>query len=117
MPLSDRQICERCLGIDGVMPPRGSLISPFEPEQVRRVKPNHGPEFVKAISFGVSSYGYDFRLSETNFSVFRNPGHIIVDPKNFDQKLLEVTEVMRGASGSYFLVPATATRSARPKSG
>jgi len=105
MPLSDRQICERCLGIDGVMPPRGSLISPFEPEQVRRVKPNHFPEFVKAIGFGVSSYGYDFRLSETAFSVFCNPGHIVVDPKNFDQKLLKVTEVMRDATGSYFLVP------------
>ena len=87
--MSDREIREKRLGVDGVMPPRGSLISPFEPEQVRRVKPNHLREVVKAISFGVSSYGYDFRLSATNFQVFRNPGHIIVDPKNFDQAITE----------------------------
>ena len=105
MPVSDREIREKCLGVDGVMPPRGSLISPFEPEQVRRVKPNHLPEVVKAISFGVSSYGYDFRLSATNFQVFRNPGHIIVDPKNFDQRLLEMAEIIRDLSGSYFIIP------------
>jgi dCTP deaminase len=104
MPLSDRQIREKCSGINGVLPPRGALISPFEPEQVRKVEvPKLGG--VKAISFGTSSYGYDFRLSAANFKVFRNPGQIIIDPKNFDQRLLEATNVMQDASGSYFVIP------------
>ena len=48
------------------------MISPFEDQQVRRDK----------ISFGVSSYGYDARVS-TEFKIFTNVNSEIVDPKNF----------------------------------
>jgi dCTP deaminase len=105
MPLSDRQIRDNCLGIGGVMPSRGPLISPFEPEQLRTVKPNHLAQTVKAISFGVSSYGYDFRLSAANFQVFNDSGHIIVDPKDFDRRLLKLMEASHDESGSYFILP------------
>jgi len=55
------------------------MIEPFEPKQVKVAdgKP--------AISFGVSSYGYDIRVAR-NFKVLNpadRPGGI-VDPKNFD---------------------------------
>ena len=49
-----------------------SMISPFEDKQIREGK----------ISFGVSSYGYDARVSN-EFKIFTNVNSEIVDPKNF----------------------------------
>lgn len=37
------------------------------------------------ISYGLSSYGYDARVSD-EFKIFTNVDSAIVDPKNFDQK-------------------------------
>ena len=48
------------------------MITPFVPKQVRKGK----------ISFGLSSYGYDARVSN-DFKVFTNVNSEIVDPKNF----------------------------------
>ncbi len=52
-----------------------NMIEPFVDEQVRE----------GAISYGVSSYGYDIRVS-TEFKVFTNVHNTIVDPKHFDDK-------------------------------
>ena len=49
-----------------------NMISPFEDKQVREGK----------ISYGLSSYGYDARVSE-EFKIFTNVNSEIVDPKNF----------------------------------
>ena len=49
-----------------------AMISPFEDKQIRGDK----------ISFGVSSYGYDARVSD-EFKIFTNVNSEIVDPKNF----------------------------------
>ena len=46
-----------------------SMISPFEEKQVRNDK----------ITFGVSSYGYDARVSD-EFKIFTNVNSEIVDP-------------------------------------
>jgi len=51
-----------------------SMISPFEEKQIREGK----------ISYGVSSYGYDARVSN-EFKIFTNVNTEIVDPKNFKQ--------------------------------
>jgi dCTP deaminase len=51
------------------------MIEPFEGAQVRNGK----------ISYGISSYGYDIRVS-TEFKVFTNVHNSIVDPKNFDER-------------------------------
>ena len=48
------------------------MISPFEEKQVRG----------KSISYGLSSFGYDARVSE-EFKIFTNVNSEIVDPKNF----------------------------------
>ena len=48
------------------------IISPFETAQVRDGK----------ISYGLSSYGYDARVSD-EFKVFTNVNNAVVDPKNF----------------------------------
>ena len=49
-----------------------SMISPFEEKQIRGDK----------ISYGVSSYGYDARVSN-EFKIFTNVNSETVDPKNF----------------------------------
>jgi len=62
-----------------------NMIEPFVAEQVRQV---HGKP---VISYGLSSYGYDVRVS-SEFRIFTNVYGSVVDPKAFDEKgLVEVT--------------------------
>ena len=49
------------------------MIEPFESEQVKNGQ----------ISFGLSSFGYDIRVSD-EYKIFTNINNSIVDPKNFD---------------------------------
>ena len=51
-----------------------NMISPFENKQVRGNK----------ISYGLSSFGYDARVSN-EFKIFTNVNSEIIDPKNFTQ--------------------------------
>jgi dCTP deaminase len=51
------------------------MIEPFEPGQVRE----------GVVSYGLSSYGYDIRVS-SEFKVFTNVHNAIVDPKRFDER-------------------------------
>ena len=55
------------------------MIDPFEPAQVRQGN----------ISYGLSSYGYDVRLSR-EFTLYRADAGGIVDPKKFDEARVEV---------------------------
>ncbi len=55
------------------------MIMPFFAEQISYIGGK------KAISYGVSSYGYDVRCA-SEFKVFTNINSSIVDPKNFNQK-------------------------------
>jgi len=61
--LSDKWI--KKMALDG-------MISPFEEKQISEDK----------ISYGLSSYGYDARVSN-EFKIFTNVNSEIVDPKNF----------------------------------
>jgi dCTP deaminase len=56
------------------------MIEPFEEGQVR-----HAADGRRVISYGVSSYGYDLRVSK-EFKVFTNVFNTVVDPKKFDPK-------------------------------
>jgi dCTP deaminase len=51
------------------------MIEPFSDKQVRG----------GAISYGVSSYGYDVRIAD-DFKIFTNINSTIVDPKHFDSR-------------------------------
>jgi dCTP deaminase len=57
------------------------MIEPFQDGQCRQIS---GTD-CQAISFGVSSYGYDLRVSN-EFKVFTNVYSSVVDPKNFCEK-------------------------------
>ena len=60
------------------------MISPFAPQQVRE-SVNESGEVQRAISYGVSSYGYDLRVAD-EFKIFTNVHGSMVDPKNFDDR-------------------------------
>ena len=51
------------------------MIEPFVESQVRG----------SAISYGVSSYGYDIRVAD-EFKVFTNINNTVIDPKSFDPR-------------------------------
>jgi len=56
------------------------MISPFTDGQVRTAEDGH-----RLISYGLSSYGYDLRVSD-EFKVFTNVFNTVVDPKAFDPR-------------------------------
>ena len=58
------------------------MISPFTPKQVKSDK----------ISYWVSSYGYDIRVSD-EYKIFTNVNNSIVDPKNFDENSFSGSDI------------------------
>ena len=50
-----------------------NMISPFTDEQISPV----------VVSYGLSSYGYDIRVSD-EYKIFTNVNNSVIDPKNFD---------------------------------
>ncbi|AFZ60919.1 dCTP deaminase [Anabaena cylindrica FACHB-243] len=76
------------------------MISPFEPSLVRHF------EELPVISFGLSSFGYDIRLSHEDFRIFKHIPGTVVDPKNFNAENLEQTKLHTDENGSYFILPA-----------
>ena len=61
------------------------MIEPFCESLIRKTKKD------KAISYGLSSYGYDVRCSR-EFKVFTNINNTVIDPKNFDESALVTVE-------------------------
>ncbi|MCF4968613.1 dCTP deaminase [Nostoc sp. CMAA1605] len=76
------------------------MISPFEPGLISK------SEQLPVISYGLSSFGYDIRLSSRDFRIFRHIPGTVVDPKNFNPENLEETKLHQDANGSYFILPA-----------
>ncbi len=67
MILSDKEIKEYVK--------KYKMITPFKTSQIGK----------GVISYGLSSYGYDFRIAN-EFKIFTNVNNAIVDPKNFSSK-------------------------------
>jgi len=81
-----------------------NMISPFENKQVRDNK----------ISYGLSSFGYDARVSD-EFKIFTNVNSEIVDPKNFklnnfiskkgDECIIPPNSFVLSSTVEYFRIP------------
>ncbi len=76
------------------------MIIPFEPKLIRKIKD------IPVISYGLGSFGYDIRLSPSEFRIFRHIPGTVVDPKNFNPDNLEPTPLHQDENGSYFILPA-----------
>ena len=72
------------------------MIEPFEPGLVRFGRLSHG----------LSSYGYDLRLSPNEFFTFRHVPGTLVDVKQFNPANLEPAPLHTDDSGTYFILPA-----------
>lgn len=108
--LSDREIKELCTG-------DRPMLSPFCASQIRQIPIGQLPDGLlmgKAISFGLSSYGYDLRLASHDFRIFKDRNiwqklglqkTPIIDPKNFDENLLYKAKLHRDWTGEYFIMP------------
>jgi dCTP deaminase len=59
----------------------------------------------KLLSYGLSSYGYDIRLSSKQCLIFGKIQAGDCDPKNFDPDILRPTELLEDDRGQYFLLP------------
>lgn len=76
------------------------MIQPFKSQLIRKV------ENLLVISYGLSSFGYDIRLSPNDFRIFRHIPGTVVDPKNFNPDNLESTKLYTDDNGRYFILPA-----------
>lgn len=70
---SDKWILEKCKN--------ERMIEPFEEKQISK------KEGLSKISYGLSSYGYDISLAP-EMKLFTNIHNSLIDPKNFDRKIL-----------------------------
>ncbi|QLF85065.1 dCTP deaminase [Nostoc phage YongM] len=97
MILNDKQIVNLCENHSMIQPYERSLIRFITDEDLKRSK---------IISYGLSSFGYDIRLSSKEFFTFRHVPGTIVDPKNFNACNLTPGELFYDENGSYFVIPA-----------
>jgi dCTP deaminase len=86
------------------------MIAPFEPKLVRKVTYEDWDAMVSrqrpVLSYGTSSYGYDLRLSEKEFLIFRHVPGTVMNPKQFNDANLEPTQLHHDEDGDYFILPA-----------
>lgn len=75
------------------------MIAPFSD---RLVSERDG---IKLLSYGLSSYGYDIRLSPSQCLLFGGVQHGMCDAKNFDPEILKETELHEDERGRYFILP------------
>jgi dCTP deaminase len=69
------------------MAQKAGMIEPFCDGQIKKAEDGR-----RLISYGLSSYGYDLRVSN-EFKVFTNVFNTVVDPKAFDEKsFVDLTE-------------------------
>ena len=59
----------------------------------------------KLLSYGLSSYGYDIRLSDKQCLVFGRVQEGDCDPKDFNPDILKPAELLEDERGKYFLIP------------
>jgi dCTP deaminase len=75
------------------------MISPFE-DRLRSERDGK-----KILSYGLSSYGYDIRLSPKQCLLFGKISSGDCDPKDFDPDILRPSELLEDEKGQYFLLP------------
>jgi dCTP deaminase len=75
------------------------MISPF---QDRLISEEDGR---RILSYGLSSYGYDIRLSPEQCLVFGRIAEGECDPKEFKENILVPAELLEDEKGRYFLLP------------
>ena len=79
---------------------QAGMITPFEDRLVNQI------EGRRVLSYGLSSFGYDIRLSPNDFRIFRHIPGTVIDPKNFQSANVEQVDLHEDENGRYFILPA-----------
>lgn len=86
------------------------MITPFVPVLTRTLNIHDGNGNLyrtrKVLSYGLSSYGYDLRLSPKQFFTFRHIPGTVVDVKAFNKANLAPASLNFSPEGDYFILPA-----------
>lgn len=91
MLLNDRRITQLA---------QKGMITPFFPYLVREIEER------SVLSYGLSSFGYDLRLSPQDFRIFRHIPGTVVDPKRFNPENLERPTLHQDGEDVFFILPA-----------
>ena len=94
MLINDARIIELCTEAEENFSDR--LVEPFYDYQVRG----------GYISYGLSSYGYDIRLSPKEFFVFRHVPGEVTNPKRFNKDQLVKVPLKTDEDGEFFIIPS-----------
>ena len=89
--LCDREIKELAL--------QKEMISPFQDKLISEVDGR------RVLSYGLSSYGYDIRLSPKQCLIFGRIQKGACDHKDFDSDILTKAELLEDEKGQYFILP------------
>lgn len=76
-----------------------NMIQPFINCQIRNINDR------RVISYGLSSYGYDIRLSPKEFKVYQHVPGSIVSPKHADDRHFWDSKLHHAGDGDYFIIP------------
>lgn len=111
MLLSDEQIMKLVIN--------EKMIDPFVAQLVREVSTADdlaqgcrddfcpAPSRRKVVSYGLSSYGYDLRLSGKEFFIFRRKPGQVISPKKFNiNEHLEPQPLSEDETGEFYIIPA-----------
>jgi dCTP deaminase len=86
------------------------MITPYYPSLVSEVEvrshPDIPPAIRKVISYGQGSFGYDLRLSSSEFKIFRHIPGQIVNPKEFNPEMLMNVALYSDRWGDFFILPS-----------
>lgn len=93
-----------------------TMITPFVDHQIKKISfdinedtlgnPDNSLKESPVLSYGLSSFGYDIRLSAKDFYIFKRIPGAIIDPKKFNKDTLQKAQLHQDATGSYFIIPA-----------
>jgi len=89
MILNDRKIAKYA---------EGGMITPYKESLIREAGNR------RLVSFGQSSYGYDIRLSASDFRIFTGGEKLVIDPKSFDDRIAKAICAEEDATGKFFLL-------------
>lgn len=89
--LADWQIAELCTGDK-------PMISPFFPEKMRYIEDD-----IRVPSYGLTSYGYDIRLSDQGLKLFTDVHCAEVDPRNINPKIYITPEIKYAEDGAPYV--------------
>lgn len=92
--LADWEIIDRC--------EKEQMITPFERHSVKTVETSKGVQ--RILSYGLSSYGYDMRLSNKDLKVFTNLNGLLVDPRKMNPEIYTEPKLLLDEDGLEYVV-------------